>query len=256
MPSMTGQSSAGRAETGGPNRTPRSEIEPLRKPGRKYEPAIAIDLSPSMYWSADNEDNAAEEYPHPNSRRALLEAFLPLFIVALAKEDSEAEAEQAEGDDDMGGVMAAGFDRHVIGIGDLNESNIDRKMAKAWADATAGGTRVGPALKALIDDYDGEFEDDDPTVTRVHEITLLTDGEPEDPEAVLPYIKAANARRVYAIGILGHGAKAKATYDLYKKAADDNQAADKFGKRHVHVVLWDGVTDPQEIAADLILLAA
>jgi hypothetical protein len=246
---------AGRTETGGPNRTPRSEIKSLRRPGRKYEPAIAIDLSPSMFWSAVDEQNGPE-YPHPESRRALLEAFLPLYIIALAKEDSEAEAEQADGDDEDGGVMAVGFDRHVISIGDLNESNISRKMAKAWDDATEGGTRVGPALKALIDKYDGEFEDDDPAVTRVHEITLLTDGEPEDPEAVLPYIKAANGKRVYVIGILGHGPKAKATYDLYKKAADENQKADEFGKRHVHVVLWDEVVNPGEIAGDLILLAA
>lgn len=250
------ETTATRIETGGPNRTPRSEIANIRKPGRKYEPAIAIDLSPSMNWSAVDENNSAEEYPHPNSRRAVLEGFLPLYIVALAKEDSEAEAEQAEGDDENGGVMAVGFDRHVIKIGDLNESNNARKMAKAWQDATVGGTMVGPALKALIDKYDGEFEDDDPSVTRVHEISLLTDGEPEDPQAVLPYIKAANGKRVYVIGILGHGPKAKATYDLYKKAADENQKADEFGKRHVHVILFDAVTAPREIAEDLILLAA
>ena len=250
------ETSTARTETGGPDRTPRSEIANIRKPGRKYEPAIALDLSPSMHWSAENENNAAEEYPHPKSRRALLEAFLPLFIIALAKEDSEAEAEQAEGDDDMGGVMAVGFDRHVIEIGDLNESNFDRKMARAWQDASTAGTRVGPAIKALIDDYDGEFEDDDPTVTRVHEIAVISDGEPEDPEALLPYLRAANAKRVYVIGILGHGPKAKAACDMYKRAADENQAADKFGKRHVHVVLWDGVVNPREIAEDLILLAA
>jgi hypothetical protein len=244
-----------RTETGGPNRTPRSEITSLRKPGRLYEPAIAIDLSPSMYWSAQDENNSAEEYPHPKSRRALLEAFLPLYIAALAGEDSEAEAEQADGSDEDGGVMAVGFDQRVITIGDLNESNRQRKMDKAWRDATHGGTMAGPALRALIDKYDGEFEDDDPGVTRVHEITLLTDGEPQDPEAVLPYIKAASGKRVYAIGILGHGDKALDTYNLYKKAADENQEADEFGKRHVHVILWDGVTDPQEIAEDLITLA-
>ena len=252
---MSSMTDGGRTETGGPNRTPRSEIKNIRKPGRKYEPAIAIDLSPSMYWSAVDEENGPE-YPHPESRRAILEGFLPLFIAALAGEDSEAEAEQAGGDDEDGGVMAVGFDRHVIKIGDLNESNYQRKMAKAWQDASDGGTRVGPALKALIDKFDGEFEDDDPSVTRVHEITLVTDGEPEDPEAVLPHIKAANGKRVYAISILGHGAKAKATYDLYKKAADENQAADEFGKRHVHVILFDAVTNPREIAEDLITLAA
>jgi hypothetical protein len=249
------ENTGGRIETGGPNRTPRSEFTSIRKAGRKYEPAIAIDLSPSMFWSAVDEQNGPE-YPHPESRRAILEGFLPLFIGALAKEDSEAEAEQADGDDEDGGVMAVGFDRHVVKIGDLNESNFERKMAKAWQDASVGGTMVGPALKALIDKFDGEFEDDDPSVTRVHEITLVTDGDPEDPDAVLPYIKAANGKRVYVIVILGHGVKAKAAYDRYKKAADANQAADEFGKRHVHVVLFDAVTNPKEIAEDLISLAA
>jgi len=244
----------GRIETGGPDRTPRSEITGIRKPGRKYEPGLALDFSPSMYWSAQNEDNAAEEYPHPNSRRAILEAFLPLFIVALAKWDSEAAAEQADGDDEKGGTMTVGFAGNLIDVGDLNESNMARKLERAW-EAARGGTMIGPAIRRLIDKYDAEFEDDDPAVTRVHEIAVITDGEPEDPEALLPYLRAANSRRVYIVGILGHGPKAKAAYDLYKKAADDNQAADEFGKRHVHVVLFDGVTNPMEIAEDLVTLA-
>jgi hypothetical protein len=255
MSSMT-ENAGGRTETGGPNRTPRSEIKGIRRPGKKYEPAIALDFSPSMFWSAVDEENGPE-YPHPESRRAILEAFLPAFIAALAGTDSEAEREQAErGDDEMGGVFAVGFDGHVIQIGDLNKSNQARKMAKAWKEATVGGTMAGPALKILVDKFSGEFEDDDPAIDRVHEITLLTDGEPQDPKAVLPYIKSASAKRVILIGILGHGDKAKATYDLYKEAADENQEADEFGKRHVHVVLFDAVTDPAEILEDLTVLAA
>jgi uncharacterized protein YegL len=253
---MTDTTTASRPEAG-PNRTPRSEFKPTRHPGWKYEPAVAFDLSPSMHWSARDEDNHGEEYPHPNSRRALAEVFMPPFIEHLQGEDSEMEAEQAaSGTDEDGGVMAVGFDSQVIEIGDLNKSNLARKMKKAWQDAAHGGTVVGPALKALIDRYDGEFEDDDPAVTRVHEITLVTDGEPEDPDAVLPYIKAANTKRIYNIVILGHGDAAKATHDLYQKAAADAQKADKFGKRHVNVYLFDGETDGAVIAEDMIAMAS
>lgn len=58
------------------------------------------------------------------------------------------------------------------------------------------------------------------------------------------------------VGIIGHGDAALRTYNAYKNAADQNQAQDEFGKRHVHVVLFDAVTDPAEIAEDLITLAA
>lgn len=252
---MTEQAAPARTETGGPNRTPRSEITSIRKPGRKYEPALAVDLSPSMYWSARDEGDRSEDYPHLNSRRAVLEGFLPLFIAALAGEDSEAEEEQADGDDDNGGVMTAGFAANLVDIGDINESNMARKMEAAW-DKAGPGTLIAPAVRKLIDKYDAEFEDDDPAVTRVHEIAIITDGEPQDAEALVPYLLAANTKRVYVVGILGHGDAAKAAYDVYKKAAADNQKQDEFGKAHVHVVLFDGVTSPAEIAEDLITLAA
>lgn len=167
-----------RTETGGPNRTPRSEITSIRKVGRKYEPAIAIDFSLSMDWSAQDEDNRSEEYPHPASRRAVLEGFLPMYIKALAKEDSEAEAEQADGSDDKGGVYGAGFGRRVVKMGDLNESNAQRKLEAAMReierDKGREGTMVAPAVKALIDAFNGEFEDDDPETVRVHEVSILT----------------------------------------------------------------------------------
>ena len=53
-----------------------------------------------------------------------------------------------------------------------------------------------------------------------------------------------------------HGAPALATYKEYTQVAQKNQSEDKFGKAHVHVVLFDGVTDPQEIGEDLVTLAS
>lgn len=241
-----------RAETGGPDRTPRSEIASVRKKNKKYEPVLLLDLSTSMDWGADNEDDRSHDYPSPFSRRAIVTEALPLLITALAKEDSEAEGEQAEGDDELGGLMTFGFASDAVKIGDLNESNAGRKLQGVrWG----GGTYVVSAVKLALKKYDEEFEDDEDD-SRVHLVLIVTDGTAQDWRDLEPYLLAANANRVYVVAIVGHGEAALATYAEYKKTADQNQAADEFGKRHVTVVNFDGVTSPQEIAEDLINLAA
>jgi hypothetical protein len=45
-----------RTETGGPNRTPRSEIKAAVSASRKKEPVLLLDLSTSMDWPAADED--------------------------------------------------------------------------------------------------------------------------------------------------------------------------------------------------------
>jgi hypothetical protein len=245
-------STAPRQETGGPNRTPRSEIAPLRRRNKKYEPVLLLDLSTSMDWSTTDESDRSHDYPDVMSRRAVVTSALPVLITALAKEDSEAAEEQEGGSDDLGGLMTFGFASQPVKIGDLNESNAERKLKKVqWG----GGTFVVPALKMALTKYDEEF-DNDKDDTRVHEIMILTDGEAADAHELEPFLMAANANRVYAIGIVGHGDAALDTYNFYKKVADANQKKDEFGKAHVHVVLFDGVSDPAEIAADLVALAA
>lgn len=241
-----------RTETGGPDRTPRSEIVSVRKHNRSYEPVLLLDLSTSMDWSAQDEQDRSQDYPAPVSRRAIAEQALPLLISALAGEDSEAEKEQADGSDDLGGLMTFGFATTAVKIGDLNESNAQRKLQSVqWG----GGTNVVPAMKLAISKYDEEFEDDEDD-SRVHEILIVTDGQAQDWRDLEPYLLKANANRVYVVAIVGHGDKALTTYNEYKQVAAQNQAQDEFGKAHVHVVLFDGVTDPQEIAEDLITLAA
>lgn len=242
-----------RQETGGPDRTPRSEIVAAVAASRKKEPAFAIDLSSSMNWSAEDENDKAGEYPAKVSRRAIVEAALPLLVKALEAEDSEAAAEQADGSDDEGGVYTVGFASTATDIGDLNSSNIDRKLkAVPWG----GGTYVVPGIKMLISDYDEEFGDRDADEQPVHEIMILTDGQASDWQDLESYLLKANAKRVYVIAIVGHGATASKVASEYKQVAQQNQAADKFGKSHVVVVNFDGVTDPVELAEDLITLVA
>jgi hypothetical protein len=250
------QLDTGRTErsSGGENRTPRSEITSQRKnlEGWKYEPAWLLDVSPSMFWGAEDEEDRSQDWPSPKSRRAIVLQFAPLFIGRLAGEDSEAakEALAAGGDPDKsGGVFTVVFSNKARVIGDLNEANVVSKLESddTW---TGEGTNIAPGIQLAIDEFDEEFAEDEPGITRVHEINITTDGEAQDWEKALPYLKAASKRRIYNVMILGHGDKAKRTYDAYMKAAAENQAADPKGQRHVQVALFDAVTDPIELAED------
>ena len=240
-----------RQETGGPDRTPRSEIESVRRGNRKYEPVLLVDLSTSMDWGIEDENDKTQEWPSPQSRRAVVIAALPLLVKALADMDTEAEHEQAGGSDEMGGLLTFGFANQPVEIGDLNLSNLDRRLNSIrWG----GGTNVVPAMKLALKEYNDEFEDDEDD-SRVHLILIVTDGAASDWRELEPYLMDANANRVFVIAIVGHGGPAASTYAEYKQVAEKNQAADKHGKAHVHVVSFDGVSDPTEIGEDLVTLA-
>jgi hypothetical protein len=83
---------------------------------------------------------------------------------------------------------------------------------------------------------------------------VLTDGEADDWMDFEPVLEKATAKRVFVVAIVGSGPKHDATLQAYQEGARKNQAQDKFGKSHVNVVSFDSVTDPQEIATDLITL--
>lgn len=117
---------AARQETGGPNRTPRSEIGPAVSANRKKEPVLLLDLSTSMDWGAA--DEKGPDWPAPDSRRAIVIGALHGLVRALESEDSEAAAEQAGGSDERGGLMAHGFANEHVEIGDLNTSNLERRL--------------------------------------------------------------------------------------------------------------------------------
>jgi hypothetical protein len=240
-----------RTETGGPTRTPRSEIGPAVSANRKKEPVLLLDLSTSMNWPAATDDGP--DFPDPGSRRAITIAALRGLVRVLETEDSEAAAEQASGSDELGGLMTHGFANDHTEIGDLNSSNLERRLAEIqWG----GRTYIMPAWKAALADYDEEFGDKDPDEQPVMEILVLTDGEADDWMDFEPVLEKATAKRVFVVAIVGHGKKHDATVRAYQEAARKNQAQDKFGKSHVHVVSFDSVTSPDEIAEDLVTLVS
>ncbi len=81
-------------------------------------------------------------------------------------------------------------------------------------------------------------------------------GEADDWMDFEPVLEKATAKRVFVVAIVGHGRKHDATLAAYQQAARKNAARDKFGKVHVEVVSFDAVTDPEEIALDLITLVS
>jgi cobalamin biosynthesis Mg chelatase CobN len=241
-----------RQETGGPNRTPRSEIGPVVPASRKKEPVLLLDLSTSMDWSANDEGNG-KDFPDEGSRRAIVINALPLLVKTLEDQDSEAAGEQAGGDDEKGGLLTFGFANEAVEIGDLNSSNLKSRLNEIqWG----GRTYIMPAWKLALADYDEEFGDRDPADQPVHLVLVVTDGQADDFREFDKVIESASAKRVIVVAIVGHGTKARETYDEYTAAAKRNTAADKFGKTHVHVVSFDGVTDPAEIGEDLATLAS
>jgi hypothetical protein len=240
---------AARQETGGPNRTPRSEIGPAVSANRTKEPVLLLDLSTSMDWGAADENSG--DYPDPGSRRAIVIGALHGLVRALEDEDSEAAAEQAAGSDERGGLMAHGFANEHVEIGDLNTSNLQRRLSSIpWG----GRTYIMPAWRAALADYDEEFGDRDPDEQPVMETLVLTDGEADDWMEFEPVLEKATAKRVFVVAIVGSGPKHDTTLQAYQEGARKNQAQDRFGKSHVNVVSFDSVTDPQEIATDLVAL--
>ena len=235
--------------TGGPSRTPRSEIAPAVSANRKKEPVLLLDLSTSMDWSAS--DESGPDFPDPGSRRVIVIGALHGLVTALEDEDTEAAAEQAGGSDDMGGLLTFGFASSPAEIGDLNSANLERRLGEIqWG----GGTVIMPAWQLALADYDEEFGDREPADQPTHLVLVLTDGEATDFREFEPVLEKASPKRVIVVAVVGHGPKHDATVREYQGAAAKNKAQDKFGKCHVVVVSFDSVTDPGEIARDLITL--
>lgn len=240
-------------QTGGDNRTPRSEITTVLKKNRKYEIRFFGDKSGSMDWSARDENNRGEDYPHPNSRRAIFLAAFPLLVKALAAKDSMAAKEQKGGSDEKGGLLSYMYSGKPQELGDVNESNLARRLDSIqWG----GGTYVMPAVKLADKKTQAEFEEDseeEGTLTLLD--VFLTDGAAEDWHELHDYFsKNISADHVAVVGIIGHGDIALKVFNDYNDLSDQLAASDEFGHRHMEVVSFDGVTNPIELAEDLIAM--
>ena len=213
----------------------REEVTAVVPAWRKTEVLALLDTSGSMEWEAAEGSTV--------TRKALVAEALPMFVTALEGADSEAAAEQAGGSDEMGGLLVHGFSHEHHELGDFNSSNMARRIAGIpWG----GGTAIMTAWKAALADYLEEFGDEaEPPAL----LTLvITDGEAADAAEFARVLEVKDPSRYFAVCIVGWGAEHDKTLRSYEAAAAANP-------KHVTVVSFDGVTNPRDLAADLITLA-
>jgi hypothetical protein len=254
--------------TGGPNRTSRKEINTLNTGTREVEPEGYLDFSGSEGWSWDSNPNQCTWDIQIEAVRQ--------FIVPFEALDSQAADEQADGDDDHGGVYFYPFSNLFLPIGDgeddgdLNSANFEQKITgflKRYGDGgkPCGGTTIMAAVHAGDTHFMGEFgpggENAAPRDARpVRARTVWTDGALSDEAAFRDYLSQATLSKdgygshgewdeVWAIAIMGEGQQAdgtnpgKAAYEQYKTIAQNHP--------WVHVYYFEKVVNAAEIAEDM-----
>jgi len=215
--------------------TPARVETPLVPAWRNKEVICLLDTSGSMEWEAA--DGSAI------TRHQIVAEALPLFVKALEDQDSAAAAEQAGGSDEKGGLLIHGFSNIHTELEDFNSSNFQRRFnAIQWG----GGTTIMPAWKAALKDFTDEFGDE--TEPPVLLTLVITDGEATDAAAFEQVLETSGGDRYFAVAILGHGSEHDATLKSYQGAESKNP-------KHVKVISFDSVTNPQDVANDLIVLA-
>lgn len=246
------------APTGGPARTRREEIVPLNTGPREVEPEQVIDFSESEGWAWDSNPSVCTW----DIQAAAIRSFIAPFEIL----DSQAAGEQADGDDDKGGIYSYGFSSLFLPFGsgaddgDLNSSNIEEKMAAFLArygkdGKPQGGTEIMTAVMAADTHFFGEFgsrlREQRPVRARV----VWTDGALADETSFRAYLSQAVLSaegygahgewdEVWAIAILGeqdgggHGA-----YAQYRQLAADHP--------WIHAYYFENVVNPDEIAEDM-----
>jgi hypothetical protein len=224
-----------RTETDGPAAAPQRTEGPLIPAWREKEVVCLLDTSGSMEWEAADGS--------PVTRHALVGEALPLFVKALEGEDSAAAAEQAGGSDEEGGLLIHGFSSVHTELGDFNSSNFARRWA---AIQWGGGTTIMPAWKAALEDFNEEFGDktEPPALLTL----VITDGEATDAAEFSKVLAEKHSGRYFAIAVVGHGADHDATIRSYEGAAQASP-------NHVAVMSFEAVTNPQDLATDLITMA-
>jgi hypothetical protein len=237
--------------TGLAGRTPRAEIErPLAAPGKRKEVIFIVDTSGS------NGENAGPD--SDMTKQELLEVAIPLITGKLAGDDSEAASEVGTGKGGCRSYAAdepeefTGFDKEEAefddprDLGDLSEANVQSKLHPAFR---GGRTFLMPAIHAAERCFAAEFPDGD----RVMEIVIFSDGKASDEEQVERWVKQM-AGPMCTVGVVisgydepGDNRHAQAV-NSWRKIAEDNA--------HVSLVALTGVSDPNEVALDVQLMAA
>lgn len=213
------------------------DVSPMFKPGVEKEPILLLDTTGS------NGDPAA---PGSRIRRldVVLEA-LPQIVAVLGAEDSQAEEEQAGGDEDAGGLMTITFASGTAQVlGDLNPQNIRQKLSQIeWG----GSTYIMPGWNMVVENYMEEFGDT-PITERPHLLCLcITDGEALDTDEFAQVLSQARGGIYICVAILGYGEAHDRALASYQKIAQQNN--------HVRVVTFGATTNASEIAQGLLSIA-
>jgi hypothetical protein len=213
-----------------------NDLSPVVKAGVEKEPVALVDTSGSMSWPVAEGSSTR--------RMDVVGEAMGILVKHLEAEDSQAAAEQADGDDDKGGLLVHLFSDHATELGDLNSSNWREKWNTIqWG----GGTRIMSAWEAAQNDYLEEFGDV-PALDRPALLTLvITDGEAQDADQFIKVLEQAGPQRVFCVAVLGYGPDHDSTLGAYK-------AVEATHGKHVRVVTFGGEDDPAAIAADLITL--
>ncbi len=246
-----------RTETGGPNRTPRSEIAPVIPAARResvgVEPVLYWDISGSTLWEAAPGQPEWSTATRTGGRREIMTEVARTVVAHLESLDTEAAKEQASGSDEMGGLLTFFFGSDSTEGIDLNSSNFDRKVnGVTWG----GATHISRAWEQALNEYEEEFGDRPAHEQPVHTNIILTDGELDDMADFGKILQGANAHRVFLVAIFGYdedpqNPRHTQCLKQYTEIANMQKAADPHGKSYIYVVSFDQVTDPNEIATDV-----
>jgi hypothetical protein len=233
-------------------RTPRESLErPLTR--LKKEPALVVDVSGS------NLEQAAPD--SSTTKVELLTQAIPLIAGVVEGDDAEAQAEQAGGSSDKGGLrtIAANEPREIHfdkgedestderDLGDINTANAPQKMQRIVQLVNQQGrTFLMPAIRAIKRAFDTEFPGD---TQRCLELLIINDGKVSDEAELEEWVaKNAGPRCVIVVAIIG--------YDDVPSAHGHDAAVTGWqkiaaGNKFVTVDALTGVSDPREVAYDL-----
>lgn len=201
------------------------------------EPLAAFDVSGSMSWAAADGSTV--------SRWDVVTEAIGTVVKTLAARDSQADREHAEGADEaeVGGLMSVTFASEVTDLDDLNPANLATKWSQVQL---GGGTHIVPAWNRLMDIFLEEFGEV-PVQERPYPLVLIvTDGEAQDGKEFGQLLAKQGGHTFVVVAVVGFGKDHDATLAAYRGI----EAANK----HVRVVTFDSVTNPDTISDSLLAL--
>jgi hypothetical protein len=231
-------------------RTPREDLELPVTGGRETEVTLLLDISGS------NNEQASPD--SPTTKAAMLTEAIPLIVSHLEALDSQAAREQAGGSADKGGVLTIAFNEPGVidfkgdedesddyrFIGDLNSANVQEKLAGIQWE---GRTFIMPSVRASEHAFQAEFGDRPLRNRPANLMLVLTDGKISDEADFETWLAQADETEVIAVAVTGFGPGHDEAVEHYQRLAQ--------GNRYITVDALTGVSDPAEVAFDLMMLA-